>query len=124
MTNSKREKIKKLLNNMSAGTKSKSWIDAIPEQSKQYLEPYKKELEPYMNSEKLNELFVDVYDKHLSEKTIEDIIAFHETESGQAYCQKMGLISKECMEASYTWAENLFLNIINDARKIDDSNLN
>ncbi|MFA5501787.1 MAG: DUF2059 domain-containing protein [Sulfurovaceae bacterium] len=52
--------------------------------------------------EKLKEPIIGIYMKHYSEKEINDLLAFYDTETGQSIIKKMPIVMKDSMMVSRT----------------------
>jgi hypothetical protein len=59
-----------------------------------------KAMKEEMTWDKLKEPMIDIYLKHYSEKEINDMLAFYNSESGKTIIDKMPLVTKESMQIS------------------------
>jgi len=70
--------------------------------------------EDFMNeveSDDLINLIIPIYDAHLTQSEIKDIIAFYETDSGKKLIKKLPLITQESMDIGQAWGTMIGIKI-------------
>jgi hypothetical protein len=64
----------------------------------------------------LYQITIPIYDKNLSEETINELIKFYKTKAGQDYIKKMPVIMQESMQAGAIWGQKIMMNVINELK--------
>lgn len=111
----KTEKIKTLLTltnsaNMGIQMASQfldSFKQAYPDVPNDFWEGVKKE----MNLEEVENMIIPVYDKHFTEKEIDDFITFYKTDSGKKLIEKMPFVFQESQSAGQEWGRKIALKV-------------
>ena len=107
----KTEKIKTLLTltnsaNMGIQMASQfldSFKQAYPDVPNDFWEGVKKE----MNPEEIIKMIIPVYDKHFTEKEIDDFITFYNTPSGKKMIEKMPIVFQESQAVGQEWGRGI-----------------
>lgn len=71
-----------------------------------------------MNSEDVHRLIVPIYQKHLSEQEVQDIIAFYQTPSGKKLLEAQPKISRESMIAGQAWGQQLAKKVLDKYNRL------
>lgn len=66
---------------------------------------------------KLTELMVPVYQKHLTEADLRELIAFYETPVGKKFAEKAPLITREAMIAGQEWGRQIGEKVTNKLKE-------
>lgn len=64
------------------------------------------------NANALVDLVVPIYDRHFSQKEIQDVIRFYQTPSGRKLISKMPVITQESIQVGQKWGEQLGRRVI------------
>ncbi|MEK7866785.1 MAG: DUF2950 family protein [Planctomycetota bacterium] len=106
----KEEKIRRLLEVTGAVEANRMTLEKMIAQLEQqkglppgYVETFKELADP----DAFVELLVPIYERHLDEKTIDDAIAFFETEEGKVLARSQVEIADEGAGAFYEWFEDI-----------------
>lgn len=115
----KRESIEKLLNVMNVDSMIESMYSQMEQMYPQiakdmrftkseqhifnkFMSNVAKAMKEEITWEKLKEPIIGIYMKHYSEKEINDLLAFYNTETGQSIIKKMPIVMKDSMMVSQT----------------------
>ena len=64
-----------------------------------------------MNPEEIENMIIPVYDKHFTEKEIDDFITFYKTDSGKKLIEKMPFVFQESQSAGQEWGRKIALKV-------------
>lgn len=110
-SNTKTEKVRKLLEVTGSTSLSKQMIDNIVEMYKQsysdvqqtFWEEFRKEA----NAEELQSQIIPIYEKYYTEEELTQLIAFYESPLGRKVVQSLPQILQESMKVGEVWGKAL-----------------
>ena len=95
-------------------------IPAIKKVIPQAPEEFWDEVMTEMDAGQIIDLVVPVYQKHLTEEDVQDIIAFYETPAGKKLVRVQPVISKESFEIGQQWGQSVAKKIIEKYKNSSD----
>lgn len=105
--NQKQEKIKELTNLIGLAnlmdTIINQTIEEVPELPIEFWQEIRKEFNPTF----VDELMVSIYEKHFTEKEIDDIITFYRTDTGKKLIEKLPIITHEAQKIGQELGEKV-----------------
>lgn len=111
----KQEKIRQLLVLMDSARQGEQAVDMMIEtmkpMSSETPDEFWAELKKSIAVDELMNLIAPIYDEHLTEKEIDDLIAFYSSPSGRSYVQKQPAIMQESFAAGQEWGVKIMQEI-------------
>ena len=109
---SKREKVGKLLEMMNVREQSKQVMDFMIAALKPSVpDEFWAEFRAETDVQELVDLTAAIYEKHLTEQEIDDLLGFYSSPTGRSFIKKLPAILSESMAAGQEWGEQLQIRI-------------
>ncbi|WP_297985406.1 DUF2059 domain-containing protein [uncultured Chryseobacterium sp.] len=80
-----------------------SFKNTYPDVPNEFWEEIKKEMKP----EDIENMIIPIYEKHFTEKEIDDFIAFYNTPSGKKMIEKMPIVFQESQAVGQEWGRGI-----------------
>lgn len=118
---SKQEKVKELMEITGSGNIGKYFADnmigymskAYPDIPEFVLEEFKSEIKP----NELQAMVVPIYEKHFTEKEIDDILMFYKTDTGKKLIEKLPIILQESTIIGEKWGKEIGQKVLNKLKE-------
>lgn len=118
---SKQEKVKEMMEITGSGNIGKYFADNMidylakgyPDIPKFVLEEFKSEIKP----NELQEMVVPIYEKHFTEKEIDDILMFYKTDTGKKLIEKLPIILQESTIIGEKWGKEIGQKVLNKLKE-------
>jgi uncharacterized protein len=90
-----------------------SFKESMPEIPDEFWAGFRAKIKP----EGLIDLIVPVYEKHLAEADVDELIKFFSSPVGKRFVEKQPLILADTMQAGETWGQNLGKEVLEELKK-------
>lgn len=118
---SHKEKVRHLLELTGAATLGLQMMDSMMDNFKQTMPDVPEEFwtgfRAKVKPEALLDLIVPVYEKHLAEADVDELIKFFSSPAGKRFVEKQPLILADTMQAGEAWGQNLAKEVLEELKK-------
>ena len=90
-----------------------SFKESMPEVPEEFWTGFRAKVKP----EALIDLIVPVYEKHLAEADVDELIKFFSSPAGRRFVEKQPLILADTMKEGETWGQNLAKEVLEELKK-------
>lgn len=115
--NSKQEKIREMMNLTGAGSygeqMAKIIFSIMKENSPDVPDIFWEEINKEIKADEITEMIINVYDKHFTEKEIDDILAFYNTQTGKKFVEKLPIILQDAGQEGEKWGKEIGKKVFN-----------